>query len=90
MDRQRRTSYAPSSGRSASSPLSSLSAIGVMTSSILGIILGTAGFEHGFLGILPGITDPNRVASRLYYVLYLTEGLLPLTVISVLAHDSLR
>ena len=41
-------------------------------------------------GILPGTNNPDRVASLLYDLLYLMEGLLPLMVISVFAHDSLR
>ena len=41
-------------------------------------------------GVLPGVTDPNLVTKLLYDLLYLMEWLLPLMVISVLAHDSLR
>jgi hypothetical protein len=41
-------------------------------------------------GVLPGVTDPNLVSKLLLDLLYLMEGILPLTVISVLAHDSLR
>jgi len=41
-------------------------------------------------GIFPGVTDPNRVASLLLNLLYLMEALLPLMIISIFAHDSLR
>ncbi len=41
-------------------------------------------------GVLPVVTEPDQVTKLLYVLLYLMEGLLPLMVISVLAHDSLR
>jgi hydroxyacylglutathione hydrolase len=40
-------------------------------------------------GVLPGVTDPNKVTNLLLELLYAMEGLLPLMVISILAHDSL-
>ena len=52
----------------------------VFTSTIWGAVFGN----------LPGTNNPDRVSSLLYDLLYLMEGLLPLMVISVFAHDSLR
>ncbi len=41
-------------------------------------------------GVFPGITDPKGIAALLLGLLYLMEALLPLMVVAVFAHDSLR
>lgn len=46
--------------------------------------------ECAVFGLLPGVTAPEHVASLLLDLLYIMEGLLPLLIISVFAHDSLR
>ena len=41
-------------------------------------------------GVLPGVTDPKMVTQLLFVLLYAMEGIVPLMIISVFAHDSLR
>jgi hypothetical protein len=53
-------------------------------------LIFTTTIVGAIFGVLPGVTDPNLVSKLLYDLLYVMEGLLPLMVISVLAHDSLR